>query len=139
MLTIYGTPEEVAADVAAQWDELSRVPLGSVGKIDRTRSAPADRHDDRMLEIAPVDYVQALTGIEIPRSGVIRCPLPDHDERTPSFKVYEGPERGWHCFGCGRGGTIYDLGAALWGISTRGSAFHDLRRELARELLRSES
>jgi hypothetical protein len=139
MLTVYGTPEEVAADIAAQWDELSRVPLRTAGRIDRPRSAPFDRHDNLLLEIEPPDYVQVLTGIEVPRSGVICCPLPDHDERTPSFKVYEDPERGWFCFGCCRGGTIYDLGAALWSMSTRGPAFHDLRRELARELLRSAS
>lgn len=33
------------------------------------------------------------------------CPLPDHDERTPSF--YVNPAAGvFHCFGCGRGGDV---------------------------------
>lgn len=31
---------------------------------------------------------------------VVRCPLHDHDERTPSFFVYSG-ERSWWCFGRG--------------------------------------
>ncbi|MCZ4589624.1 DNA primase [Rhodococcus opacus] len=33
------------------------------------------------------------------------CPLPDHDERTPSF--YVNPATGvFHCFGCSRGGDV---------------------------------
>lgn len=33
------------------------------------------------------------------------CPLPDHDERTPSF--YVNPGTGvFHCFGCSRGGDV---------------------------------
>jgi hypothetical protein len=36
-----------------------------------------------------------------------RCPLPDHEDKTPSFYVYP-PER-WWCYGCGRGGDVVDL------------------------------
>ena len=40
-----------------------------------------------------------------------RCPL--HQERTPSFYVYEDSKR-WHCFGaCGAGGDVIDLLAAV--------------------------
>jgi CHC2 zinc finger len=130
--------EEVAAGVVAQWAELSQIPLGWVGENPRRRNParPEPREHDVLDDISPPDYVEALTGVEVPRHGMVRCPLPDHVERTPSFKVYESPDRGWFCFGCCRGGSIYDLGAALWGMSTRGAAFHDLRRELARALLR---
>lgn len=37
-----------------------------------------------------------------------RCPLPDHDDKTPSFHVYP-QQNTWHCFGCNRGGDIFDL------------------------------
>jgi diadenosine tetraphosphatase ApaH/serine/threonine PP2A family protein phosphatase len=138
MLTVRGTPEEVAADIAEQWSELSRIPLGLVGDRPQ-RSGTSRQMHDVLDDIPPAEYVQALTWTEVPSHGMICCPLPDHDERTPSFRAYEDPARGWFCFGCGRGGSIYDLGAALWGMSTRGPAFHDLRRELARALLGSKS
>lgn len=89
---------------------------------------------DPLLTVSPPIYVEALTGEPVPASGFIRCPL--HEERTPSFKAYNDPERGWHCFGCGRGGTVYDLGGALWNYATRGDDFKRLRRELALVLLR---
>ena len=40
-----------------------------------------------------------------------RCPL--HQERTPSFYVYEDTQR-WRCFsGCASGGDVVDLLAAV--------------------------
>ena len=38
---------------------------------------------------------------------VSRCPLPDHDEMTPSFYIY--PPGRFHCYGCGRNGDVVDL------------------------------
>ena len=35
------------------------------------------------------------------------CPLPDHDDRNPSFHIY--PPGQWWCYGCGRGGDVIDL------------------------------
>ena len=137
-MTDRGTVEEVAANVVAQWAELSLVPLGWVGDNPRRLrdcSRSSGRKDDVLDEIDPATYVEVLTGVYVPRHGMISCPLPDHDDRTPSCKVYNEPDGGWFCFGCGRGGTVYDLAALLWGMSTRGPSFHDLRRELARALL----
>jgi CHC2 zinc finger len=46
---------------------------------------------------------------------VARCPLPNHDDRTPSFTVYT-ETKSWFCFGaCLRGGDVVDLAAAAWG------------------------
>ena len=44
--------------------------------------------------------------------------------------VYDDPGRGWYCFGCGRGGSIYDLASLLWERPARGRDFIELRREL---------
>jgi hypothetical protein len=36
-----------------------------------------------------------------------RCPLPDHEDRTPSFYLY--PPGRYYCYGCERGGDVVDL------------------------------
>jgi hypothetical protein len=36
-----------------------------------------------------------------------RCPLPDHEDKTPSFYIY--PPGRWWCYGCNRGGDVVDL------------------------------
>ena len=42
-----------------------------------------------------------------------RCPLPDHEDKSPSFVVYPG-NGGWHCFGCNRGGDVVELARLAW-------------------------
>ena len=69
---------------------------------------------DDARRVPPPVYFRLLAGVEVPeRGGDVRCPLPDHDEQNPSCRVYPTPERGWVCFGCQRGGTIYDLASLL--------------------------
>jgi hypothetical protein len=83
---------------------------------------------DPLRCVPPRVYVERLVGQRVGTSGKVRCPF--HDDRTPSLHVYEDPLRGWYCFGCGRGGSIYDLAALLIGRGTRGPDFIQLRREL---------
>lgn len=85
---------------------------------------------DALHAIPPHVYVERLTGVTVPRSRKIRCPF--HDDGSPSLHVYRDAHRGWYCFGCGRGGSIYDFAAALWKLGTRGDGFKELRRRLAR-------
>lgn len=87
---------------------------------------------DRVLAVAPEQYVRALTGQVVGRSRKVRCPL--HEDRSPSLHVYEDPAAGWFCFGCGRGGTAYDLAAGIWGMSTDGDEFAVLRSGLQHRL-----
>ena len=83
---------------------------------------------DPLRRVPPRVYVERLTGQRVGPSGKVRCPF--HHDRTPSLHVYEDPQRGWYCFGCGRGGSIYDLAALLFRRGTRGDDFLELRREL---------
>lgn len=71
--------------------------------------------------------------LEIGRDGKVACPF--HEDRTPSLHVYDEAEHGWHCYGCGRGGTIIDFGAALYGLEPRGQGFHEIRRRLDADLM----
>jgi hypothetical protein len=63
------------------------------------------------------------------------CPLPDHDDAYASCQVYAEAEQGWWCFGCQRGGRIYDLASLLaggaWGRDLRGEAFKVTRELVA--------
>jgi DNA primase len=48
------------------------------------------------------------------RIWTARCPLPDHEDRSPSFTVY--PEtNSWFCYGCLRGGDVIELALFAWG------------------------
>jgi hypothetical protein len=91
-------------------------------------------HDDPYKRIAPVDYFRRLAGIEVPASGLVRCPHPDHDNRTPSCSVGPNAASGWCCHGCHAQGAIYDLASAITGGPTgswlRGAAFRQARERV---------
>lgn len=97
-------------------------------------TAQRSHGSDALLEVAPVRYVEVLTGRRVGRNGKVRCPL--HDDRTASLHVYATPERGWFCFGCRNGGTAYDLAGAIWGVELRGAGFLAVRERLTALLLR---
>lgn len=125
----FDTPTLLAALPATEPSPPPPAPAPArVGRRRRTSRGGGDR----LRAIAPAVYVEALTGLTPGRDRKIRCPL--HEDRTPSLHVYNTPAGGWFCFGCSRGGDIYDLGAELLALSTRGTEFRSLKRAL-RELL----
>lgn len=50
------------------------------------------------------------------RTGYICCPF--HGEKTASLKLYGG-QGGWHCFGCGAGGSVIDFVMKLFDLPFR--------------------
>jgi hypothetical protein len=102
---------------------LPPIPARPVPELPRVDSS------DPLLVIPPAAYVPKLTGLTVSPNNKVCCPF--HDDRTPSLHIYDSPERGWFCFGCCRGGSIYDLAAELWSIDPRGSGFLELRRRLS--------
>jgi hypothetical protein len=86
--------------------------------------------DRQLLAIPAATYVPALTGRQPNRAGKISCPF--HDDRTPSLQLYD--DGGWYCFACRVGGSIYDFGARLFELDTRGHQFLRLRQRLVHEL-----
>jgi bifunctional DNA primase/polymerase-like protein len=103
--------------------DLAQLPAAWVAHARREqRPAPAPRTlgarragTDPLAQLDPPLYFGLLAGRVPDRRGFVRCPLPDHADRTPSCHVYATAEAGWFCFGCRRGGTIYDLAALLAG------------------------
>lgn len=60
--------------------------------------------------------ISMITGSYVDDSGKnICCPLPDHDDGTPSFTVYPKTQS-WYCHGCHRGGSIVDFCMHYFGI-----------------------
>ncbi|MGE4428586.1 MAG: CHC2 zinc finger domain-containing protein [Solirubrobacteraceae bacterium] len=94
-----------------------------------TRRPSASAKVRELERVPPVVYVEALTGWRVPsRSRKVACPL--HEDDTPSLHVYQTAEQGWFCFGCRRGGSVYDLAAAMLDRPLRGPGFIDLQRDL---------
>jgi hypothetical protein len=75
--------------------------------------------DEAKVKVPVIDLADLLCGPgkmrRIGQRWVAKCPLPGHDERTPSFTVFR-KTNSWYCFGaCQRGGDVVDLAAAAWG------------------------
>ncbi len=64
-----------------------------------------------------------------------RCLLPGHEDRTPSFVVYEETDSFW-CFGCQRGGDAIDLEKLIGGHAETWTAVIELSRRYGVELPR---
>jgi hypothetical protein len=134
--TEYGRPrpvELVLADRQPRYlteEVVGRLPRRRCGRGRRARPLQARRAADRLQRIPPALYFRELAGVEPDRGGKTCCPLPDHDDPDPSCHVYEAPAQGWYCYGCGRGGDIYELAGALWGFRREGREFVELRELL---------
>ncbi len=71
------------------------------------------------------DYVARTVTLQ--KSGRnLRGLCPFHQEKTPSFFVFPDANR-WHCFGCGRGGDIFNFVMEQQGLDFRG-ALEELAR-----------
>jgi hypothetical protein len=116
----------------ADAEGVAELPLYPVKRAQPKRTwVPHATHRGRKLDDIPtVDYVHALTGKDVDIRRPSCCPLPDHDDSTASFHAYEN--NSWVCYGCDRGGRIFDFAAALWGIggALRGNTFRSLRDRL---------
>jgi hypothetical protein len=109
-------------------------PIAGPRRRVRGSRSPA-RASDPLLHIAPTVYVEALIGRQVGRDGKVACPF--HRDSQPSLHAYPEPAAGWACYSakCWRGdrpngGDIYELAGQLWGLSTRGRDFVELRRRL---------
>jgi hypothetical protein len=111
--------EEVIGHLPAVSDEI----------VQRRWDTPARaRGGDPLLTIPPSEYVADLLGVRPGRNGKVSCPF--HNDDRPSLHVYPTGDRGWCCFSCRRGGTIYDLAGHVWGLQTRGRDFIEIRQRL---------
>ncbi|MCP4719787.1 MAG: toprim domain-containing protein, partial [Desulfobacteraceae bacterium] len=70
-----------------------------------------------------VAYIEQATGSAFKKNGkgyVCRCPFPDHEDKTPSF-IVTPQENLWNCFGCGRGGDIFEFDYLYFSLDFKAS------------------
>ena len=72
---------------------------------------------ETVKERLTTDQVVRHYGLHPDRSGFLQCPFHQGD-RHGSLKIYPGA-KGWHCFGCQRGGSVIDFVMELFGVSFR--------------------
>jgi DNA primase len=69
-------------------------------------------------KVSTIDLAERLCGPDnmrrVGKERVGRCPLPDHEDKTPSFTV-NAEKNLWFCHGCVRGGDVIDLARFAWG------------------------
>lgn len=70
---------------------------------------------EAIKELLTAEQVARHYGLHPDRSGFLQCPFHQGD-RHGSLKIYPGG-KGWHCFGCQRGGSVIDFAMQLFGIS----------------------
>jgi hypothetical protein len=96
----------------------------------RKRGVPRDDFQAERERLVSLDLQVAwgvLTGEPVEGRRRVQCPLPEHEDRHPDCDV---TERVWRCVVCDKGGTIYELASALWGLGTRGSEFREIHERL---------
>lgn len=72
--------------------------MGELGR--RIARIKLDPYLDTIIRVFPeIEHPDRLP-------AKLRCLLPDHDDSTPSFWLYEDH---WHCYGCSRGGDAIDF------------------------------
>jgi DNA primase len=74
--------------------------------------------DEAKAKVPVIDLAELLCGPgkmrRIGAEWVGCCPLPDHEDKTPSFTV--NPDKNvWFCHGCLRGGDVVELARFAWG------------------------
>lgn len=78
---------------------VTSTPKPTDGGKKRDDGSPADQIV-RRLTIESMLNAKAGTSIV--------CPLDDHADTDPSFRIHGG-DKGWYCYGCTRGGSVIDF------------------------------
>ena len=63
---------------------------------------------NQILQVITCADILEKHGIPWKGNGLIRCPFPDHEDKDPSFGLFNH-NRAFKCHGCGRGGNAFIL------------------------------
>lgn len=134
-----GVPGDSFAVARLQWqritDELTRrqrIATRSAMAPEWPRSRDIFARIDDVKTRWPIDvYCEALLGVRLERHGRTAkacCPLPGHQEKSPSFTVWLEDNHAW-CFGCQRGGDVIALTKLMFGFDRITDALRRLEDE----------
>jgi DNA primase len=92
-------------------------------RIPRYRGVSYVRPIDAAKEAVPImDLADRLVGPgglrRVGKEWAGRCPLPDHEDRSPSFTV-NAEKNVFFCHGCLRGGDVVELARLAWNYDQR--------------------
>jgi DNA primase len=95
--------------------------------------------EEAKAKVSTLDFADRLCGPgKLRRVGekwVAHCPLPKHEDRSPSFTVYPETDS-FFCFGCLVGGDVIELARHAWGYDKAevAQAAADLLHEFCHEI-----
>lgn len=110
--------DDIAREIERRQKLLARYPHHPLAPPWPARDQRIKQRVQAVKERLPLDeFLRTVMHADLqPRAGgrfSCRCPLPGHDDSTPSFVVY--PDGHGHCFGCGRGGDIIRIVGYIYG------------------------
>jgi hypothetical protein len=115
-----GTRTYIEHQLPAMLEELERRKRLLLARHDDPLCPLWPKRDDTLKERVravkaawPIErFCRELLACDLAPSGTrrwkTRCPLPGHNDTTPSFFIYENTDSAW-CFGCQRGGDVLKL------------------------------
>lgn len=113
--------EEAEAELAWRWGRRCHpsAPAWPVPPPDRRAE-----YDEIKRRLPLAEFVEQHAPVTFARRGtelVCSCPLPGHDDGTPSFHVNPDKQL-FHCFGCLRSGDLFSFVRHFLGLPTFGAA-----------------
>jgi hypothetical protein len=116
-----------------------RIPLIEHTRPERRGVSRRTIIEEAKAKVTTIDLADRLAGPgkmrKIGAEWVARCPLPDHEDRSPSFAA--NPDKNvWFCYGCLRGGDVVELARFAWGYDKAevAMAAADLLHEFGHEI-----
>jgi hypothetical protein len=74
--------------------------------------------EEAKARVRVVDLADRLVGPgglkKVGAQWAAKCPLPGHDDRSPSFAINDEKNL-WYCFACSVGGDVLELARLAWG------------------------
>jgi CHC2-type zinc finger protein len=80
-------------------------------------SSPKNMSREEIIAANPIDQYLIARGYKLKRNGkgwTCRCPNPDHDDKNPSFSIFDN-DHACKCHSCGLKGSVIDIHMALTG------------------------